>query len=141
MSGREFLPKKDVGLENALASLSRGIGLPVLRSSTRQAILMSLAINSKMKFTDLMRMTGSGKGSLWNHIDQMAQAGLVRRSKVSFFTSPRMFVEITARGLEVYEELLGVIRDIAISSSILYISSGNDSTDNIGDTSGVERAK
>lgn len=104
----------DRGTTLRLASMpvSRGIGIPVLRSSTRQAILTSLAINRKLRFTDLMKMTVAGEGSLWNHIDQMEQAHLLRKSKISFFSSSGMYVEIADYGLKVYEELLTVIRSI-----------------------------
>lgn len=105
---------KDIDL--ALNSLSSGLGMPALRSSTRQAILMCLALNKKMRFTDLISLTGTGKGSLWNHIDHLERAGLVIRSKVSFFTSPRMYVEITPKGERVYEKLLDVIGRIVHES-------------------------
>lgn len=70
---------------------------------------MSLAINRKMKFTELMKLTGAGKGSLSNHIEQMESDGLIRKTKVSFFTSPRVYVEITEKGLIIYERLLETV--------------------------------
>lgn len=81
MSWKWRLDRSIKGLDEALSELSSGLGINALRSSTKQAILMSLAINRKMKFTELIKLTGTGKGSLWNHLEQMENEGLVKKQK------------------------------------------------------------
>lgn len=79
---------------------------PCLRSTARILILISLGLNGKLGFTDLLRLTGLGKGSLSNHIEKLEDSGYVRVSRRLTFSGWRVLVEITEDGLKVYNSYL-----------------------------------
>ncbi len=83
-----------------------------LQSSIRLIILMSLAVNEKMKFSDLLKLTQCSKGSLSNHISKLEDSGLITTKHVSFFTSPRLIIKITDNGMKVYEEYINTFQNI-----------------------------
>ncbi len=85
-----------------------------LRNSVRVLILISLGINRQLSFSELLELTGTSKGSLSHHLDQLAAAGFVASRMVFTLGGPRVRVEITPKGLAVYEDLtqaLGRLRD------------------------------
>ena len=45
---------------------------PVMKSTARLIIVISLAINRKLSFSDLLTITALGKGSLGNHLGTKA---------------------------------------------------------------------
>jgi DNA-binding MarR family transcriptional regulator len=83
-----------------------------LKSSIRLLIVVSLALNKTMIFTELLELTGVGKGSLSNHLERLASAGYVRIRGVPTLKGPRTIVEITQKGIETYEKYLDAIRAI-----------------------------
>jgi DNA-binding MarR family transcriptional regulator len=95
-----------------LSQLAEEITSTPFKSSIRLIILMSLGISRKMKLTDLMKMTGCGKGSISNHIKKLESSGFVITREVSFFTSPRIIVEITKKGEEFYNNYLNMLGEI-----------------------------
>jgi DNA-binding MarR family transcriptional regulator len=84
-----------------------------LKNSVRVLILVSLGINRHLGFTDLLELTGVSKGSLSHHLDQLGGAGFVRSGMVFTLAGPRVRVEITAQGLEVFERLTQTLAQIA----------------------------
>ncbi len=76
-----------------------------LRHSVRVLILISLGINRHLSFSELLELTATSKGSLSHHLEQLASAGFVETRMVFTLGGPRVRVEITAKGLGVYEEL------------------------------------
>ena len=83
-----------------------------LKSSIRLMILISLGMNRKLNFSDLLKLTGTGKGSLHNHISRLESAGYIKTTRYSFFSSPKLRVEITEKGKEVVQRYLESISDI-----------------------------
>jgi DNA-binding MarR family transcriptional regulator len=84
-----------------------------LRSSVRVLILISLGMNRRLSFTDLLELTGSSKGSLSHHLDQLSAAGLLRSRMVFTLAGPRIQVEITPQGLSVYDRLCRTLSELA----------------------------
>jgi DNA-binding MarR family transcriptional regulator len=97
---------------DALKSLSTQFNDPCLKSSTRVLILFSLALNGKLGFGDLLNLTGTGKGSLSNHLEKLEVSGYIRTKSMMTFGGPRIVAEITEKGLESYKELLGSLKKL-----------------------------
>ncbi|HZW54922.1 MAG TPA: transcriptional regulator [Nitrososphaerales archaeon] len=85
---------------------------PCLKSSTRILILFSLALNSRLGFVDLLNLTGTGKGSLSNHLEKLEAAGYIRTRSTMTFSEPRIVAEITEKGLESYKTLVKTIGEL-----------------------------
>ena len=94
------------------AELFEAISDQALKSSVRLMILVSLAMNRKMNFSDLLKLTSTGKGSLHNHITKLESAGYISTKKYSFFSSPKLKIEITEKGMEVVQKYLDIINHI-----------------------------
>jgi DNA-binding MarR family transcriptional regulator len=94
------------------AELFETISDQALKSSVRLMILVSLAMNKRMNFSDLLKLTGSGKGSLHNHITKLESAGYISTKKYSFFSSPKLKIEITERGIELVQKYLDIVSHI-----------------------------
>jgi DNA-binding MarR family transcriptional regulator len=91
---------------DALRSLGTQLNDPSLRSTTRLLILFSLALNKKLGFMDLLKLTGTGKGSLSNHLEKLEASGYVKSTSTMTFSGARIVYEITTKGAEVYESLV-----------------------------------
>ena len=96
-------------LRNLLRQISVEMSNTPLTSSSRLIIVMSLAIGRRMKLSDLMKVTGCGKGSIENHILKLEESGFIKTEKVSFFKSPRVYAELTDKGRNFYERYLELI--------------------------------
>ena len=96
-------------LKNLLRQISVELSNTPLTSSSRLIIIMSLAIDRRMKLSDLMKVTGCGKGSIENHISKLEEGGFISTEKVSFFKSPRVYAELTDKGKNFYEKYLELI--------------------------------
>ena len=96
-------------LKNLLRQISVELSNTPLTSSSRLIIIMSLAIDKRMTLSDLMKVTGCGKGSIENHISKLEEGGFVRTEKVSFFKSPRVYAQLTDKGRTFYENYLRLI--------------------------------
>ncbi len=94
-----------------------------LRNSVRVLILISLGVNRQLSFSELLELTSTSKGSLSHHLELLAEAGYLESRMVFTLAGPRVRVEITPKGLEVYEDLtralgrLHVARDPPASGS------------------------
>jgi DNA-binding MarR family transcriptional regulator len=91
---------------DALKSLGVQFNDPCLKSSTRVLILLSLALNAKLSFADLLRLTGTGKGSLSNHLEKLEASGFIKTRDVMTFSGTRTVAEITEKGLKSYNAFL-----------------------------------
>ena len=73
-------------------------------------MIITLSINKRLTFTDLMQLTSLGKGSLSNHIDKLREDGLVVTRTVFSLSGPRLIVEITEPGMDVYRSYLSLLK-------------------------------
>lgn len=95
-----------------LSQLAEEITNTPFKSSVRLIILLSLGISGKMRLTDLMLITGCGKGSISNHIKKLEESGFITTRDVSVFTSSRIVVEITNKGVDFYNRYLNMVESI-----------------------------
>jgi len=84
----------------------------IMKSSTRLLIVVSLSVNKRMVFTDLLKLTGVGKGSLSNHLERLSAGGYIRLRVTPTLRGPRTVAEITQKGLDTYQKYLGIIEKI-----------------------------
>jgi hypothetical protein len=90
-------------LKNLLRQISVELSNTPLTSSFRLIIIMSPAIDKRMKLLDLMKITGCGKVSIENHVSKLEEGGFVSTEKVSFFKSPRVYAHLIKKGRNFYE--------------------------------------
>lgn len=95
-----------------LEELAMQLKEPVLKSSTRMLIIITLSINKRLSFTELLQLTSTGKGSLSNHIDKLQESGLVRTKMAFRLSGPRLIIEITKTGLEIYEKYTRLLKKL-----------------------------
>jgi DNA-binding transcriptional ArsR family regulator len=105
----ETSPPSDADPSDDLKALGDLLSDPCLKSSTRILILISLALNKKLGFTDLLHLTGIGKGSLSNHLEKLEAAGYVKTRRLMIFGGHRMVVEITEKGIEAYDRYVTTV--------------------------------
>lgn len=96
----------------ALKSLADQLSDPALKSSARILILISLSINKKLSFVELLGLTGLGKGSLQNHLEKLSSSQYVTTRNVKTFGGMRELVEITGKGQEVCRSLLTGLKNV-----------------------------
>jgi DNA-binding MarR family transcriptional regulator len=96
----------------SLKSLADQLNDPALKSSARVVILISLSINQKLTFIELLELTGLGKGSLENHLDKLSDSQYIRKRNIKTFGGLRELVEITSKGQEVCRSLLTELRNV-----------------------------
>ena len=94
---------------NELDDLKSLLNNEALKSSLRILIIISLAINDKLYFTDLLNLTGAGKGSLSNHLDILKKYGYIKDKMVFTISGPRRMVYITDNGKKFYEIYIKLI--------------------------------
>ena len=95
-----------------LRALGEELHEEALRSSARVLILLSLGMNRRVGFTDLLELTRVGKGSLSHHLARLSEGGLVASRTVFTLGGPRVAVEITPRGEQVYRRLLKALTEL-----------------------------
>jgi DNA-binding MarR family transcriptional regulator len=101
--------------ESPLRALGDQLQSEVLRHSHRVLLLLSLGVNRRLGFTELLQLTHLGKGSLSHHLDQLERAGLVRSRGVFTFAGPRVVIEITDAGDATFRRLTQALSDVARS--------------------------
>ncbi|MCI2412802.1 MAG: hypothetical protein B2I18_07770 [Cuniculiplasma sp. C_DKE] len=92
----------DERVAQLLEKLGNNLKEPVMKSTARLIILLSLAINGRMNLKELMAVTSCGKGSLSNHLDKLQESGLVSVKTVLKRKGPSISVTITDKGKEAY---------------------------------------
>ena len=95
---------------NKLEELNTILNEPALKATARLSILITLALNTKLTFTELLTITSIGKGSLSNHIEKLASNGLVNVRTVLRSSGPRVIVEITEKGMAAYIKYSEILR-------------------------------
>ena len=55
---------------------------------------------------DLLAITGTGKGSLSNHLEKLEASGFIMIRRKATFSRNRCVIEITEKGLSVYKTLV-----------------------------------
>ena len=85
------------------------------RHSTRVVILLSLGTNRRLGYSQLLVLTGLGKGALSHHLKMLETAGLVSVGQVFTVSRPRVVVTITSKGSEACDQLrrtlAGLVRE------------------------------
>jgi DNA-binding MarR family transcriptional regulator len=104
-----------VSRKDVIKNLANTLQDQCLKSSARLLILISLSINKKLGFTEILELTGLGKGSLSNHIQKLEESGYIRTRKVTVFGGRRLIVEITEKGLSAYNDYLNLLRSIVLN--------------------------
>lgn len=99
-------------LNDLLETLGRQLNEPVMKSTARLIIIISLAINRKLSFTDLLTITSLGKGSLSNHLEKLQKSGLIKIKTVFKHNGPRVSIEITEKGLDPYRNYSVLLREL-----------------------------
>ena len=97
---------------DSLKSLADRLSDPALKSSARVVILISLSINKKLTFIELLELTGLGKGSLENHLDRLSNSQYVRTRNIKTFVGLREIAEITSKGEEVCRSIMTELRNV-----------------------------
>lgn len=101
-------------LNGLLETLGKQLNEPVMKSTARLIIIISLAINRKLSFTDLLTITSLGKGSLSNHLEKLQKNGLIKIKTVFKQNGPRVSIEITEIGLEAYRNYSALLRELTV---------------------------
>lgn len=105
-------PAAEEGRLAALQDLGARLNDPALKSSARLLILVSLAINGRLSFQDLMRLTTLGKGSLSNHLERLESARYITTKRTLVWGGHRVVAEITKEGMEVYDSYIRVMKEL-----------------------------
>jgi hypothetical protein len=95
---------------NKQEELNTILNEPALKATARLSILITLALNTKLTFTELLTITSIGKGSPSNHIEKLASNGLVNMRTVLRSSGPRVIVEITEKGMAAYRKYSEILR-------------------------------
>jgi DNA-binding transcriptional ArsR family regulator len=85
-----------------------------LRSSPRLLILLCLAMNEKLGFTELSKLTGLSKGSLGNHLTKLYASNYILVKEYSFFSSKRISVRITDEGMKAVSRYITAISNLGV---------------------------
>jgi DNA-binding transcriptional ArsR family regulator len=99
-------------LNSIIYELSEQLQEPLLKSSIRLIILISLVHNRQLSFTELSKITLSGKGSMSNHLEKLQEKGLIRTFYAFSLTGPRLMAQITEKGIVAYESYANLLRKI-----------------------------
>ncbi len=95
---------------NKLEELNALLNEPALKATARLSILITLALNTKLTFTELLTITSIGKGSLSNHIEKLESNGLVNVRTILRSSGPRVIIEITEKGVAAYRKYSEILR-------------------------------
>ncbi|MCL4342666.1 MAG: MarR family winged helix-turn-helix transcriptional regulator [Candidatus Thermoplasmatota archaeon] len=97
---------------DSLKELSSIFNDRALKSSQRLLILICLSINRKLGFTELSKLTGLAKGSLGNHLLKLTLSGYIIVTEHSFFSSKRITIKITEKGILTIRKYLLAINEL-----------------------------
>jgi DNA-binding transcriptional ArsR family regulator len=105
-------PEDPQTVNELIEILSIQLNEPVMKSTARLMIIISLALNKKLTFTDLLEITSLGKGSLSNHLDKLKEGGLINIKTVFSGMGPRVLIEITREGMLAYENYSKILKKL-----------------------------
>ena len=101
--------------DETIRSLNEQLNDSTFKSSTRILILVLLAQARRMSSVELRTLTGLGKGSLENHLNNLESFGYVKISNAKSIGArgaPRQMVEITEKGLDACRALVKSISSL-----------------------------
>jgi DNA-binding transcriptional ArsR family regulator len=99
-------------LNNIISELSEQLQEPLLKSSIRLIILISLVHNKQLSFSELSKITSSGKGSMSNHLEKLQEKGLIKTFYAFSLTGPRLMAQITEKGISAYNSYANLLKKI-----------------------------
>lgn len=100
---------------DSLRELSSIFNDRALKSSPRLLILICLSMNRKLGFTELSKLTGLAKGRLGNHLLKLNNSGYIIIIERSFFSSKRITVKITEKGLLMIRKYIKAINELELN--------------------------
>ena len=109
---KEGLSDHDQEINSIISELSEQLQEPLLKSSIRMVIIISLVHNKRLSFTELSKLTFSGKGSLSNHISKLEERGLLKTYYAFSVSGPRLMLTITDSGMRVYNDYANLLKKI-----------------------------
>ena len=83
-----------------------------LKSTSRLIILLIIALNEKITFSNLHKYLGGSKGSLKNNLDILEEDELIKSYNVFSLSGPRLVYEITPKGLKFYQKYLEILNKL-----------------------------
>ena len=99
-------------INESISELADALRDSLLKSSMRLLILMALATNKRLTFTQLLNLTGGGKGSLNNNLSKLEEGKLIKFQNAFTLKGPRLFVTITENGLKIYRTYINLIKNL-----------------------------
>ncbi len=99
-------------INESISELADALRDSLLKSSMRLLILMALATNKRLTFTQLLNLTGGGKGSLNNNLSKLEEGKLIKFQNAFTLKGPRLFVTITEDGLKIYRTYINLIKNL-----------------------------
>ena len=99
-------------INESISELADALRDSLLKSSIRLLILMALATNKRLTFTQLLNLTGGGKGSLNNNLSKLEEGKLIKFQNAFTLKGPRLFVTITENGLKIYRTYINLIKNL-----------------------------
>ena len=96
-------------LNREIANLARRLSDDAMKSSMRLLIIISLYLNDRLSFSDLLDLTGLGKGSLANHLNKLTEKGLIRSGFAFSLKGPITVYSLTEEGKKVYTDYVDAI--------------------------------
>jgi DNA-binding MarR family transcriptional regulator len=109
---KEGASDHDQEINSIISKLSEQLQEPLLKSSIRMVIIISLVHNKRLSFTELSKLTFSGKGSLSNHISKLEERGLLKTYYAFSVSGPRLMLTITDSGMRVYNDYANLLKKI-----------------------------
>ncbi|WP_161952119.1 transcriptional regulator [Thermoplasma sp. Kam2015] len=104
-------------LNKEIANLARRLSDDAMKSSMRLLIIISLYLNDRLSFSDLLDLTGLGKGSLANHLNKLMEKGLIKSGFAFSLNGPVTVYSLTEEGRKVYTEYVGAIMRMRIGKN------------------------
>ncbi len=83
-----------------------------LKSTSRLIIILIIALNGKITFSNLHKYLGGSKGSLKNNLNIIEENKLIRSYNVFSLSGPRLVYEITPKGLEFYQKYFEILNQL-----------------------------
>lgn len=85
-----------------------------LKSTIRLIILLIIALNTRITFSQLHKYIGGSKGSLKNNLDILEEEELIKSHYVFSLKGPRIVYELTEKGSKTYKEYLEMLNNIKV---------------------------
>ncbi len=97
-------------LDDIIKMLSQKLGEPVMKSSQRLLIIITIWYSGRMRFHELQRTLNMGKGSLSNHLETLSRNGLIKTRDIITLSGPGKMVELTDAGKDAVKEYIDLMK-------------------------------